>query len=76
MIGRNTVESVQAGILFGYVAQVEGMVARLRRELGTEAKVVATGGYARLIAAHTQAIQEVDDLLMLEGLRLIHELNR
>jgi type III pantothenate kinase len=76
VIGRNTVESVQAGILFGYVAQVEGMVARLRRELGAEAKVVATGGYARLIAAHTQAIQEVDDRLMLEGLRLIHELNR
>jgi type III pantothenate kinase len=76
VIGRNTVESVQAGILFGYVAQVEGMVARLRRELGDEAKVVATGGYARLIAAHTQAIQEVDDRLMLEGLRLIHELNR
>ena len=76
VIGRNTVESVQAGILFGYVAQVEGMVARLRRELGDEAKVIATGGYARLIAAHTQAIQEVDDRLMLEGLRLIHELNR
>jgi type III pantothenate kinase len=76
VIGRNTVESVQAGILFGYVAQVEGMVARLRRELGAEARVVATGGYARLIAAHTQAIQEVDDRLMLEGLRLIHELNR
>jgi type III pantothenate kinase len=75
VIGRNTVESVQAGIVFGYVAQVEGMVARLRKELGAEARVIATGGYARLIAELTPAIQEVDDRLMLEGLRQIHELN-
>ena len=75
MIGRNTVESVQAGIVYGYVAQVEGMVARLRKELGGQARVIATGGYARLIAGLTDAIQEVDDRLMLDGLRLIHELN-
>jgi len=75
VIGRNTVESVQAGIVYGYVAQVEGMVARLRKELGGQARVIATGGYARLIAGLTDAIQEVDDRLMLDGLRLIHELN-
>jgi type III pantothenate kinase len=75
VIGRNTVESVQAGIVYGYVAQVEGMVARLRQELGGQARVIATGGYAHLIAGLTGAIQEVDDRLMLEGLRLIHELN-
>lgn len=75
VIGRNTVESVQAGIVYGYVAQVEGMVARLRKELGPQARVIATGGYARLIAGLTSAIQEVDDRLMLEGLRLIYELN-
>ncbi|HYM49004.1 MAG TPA: type III pantothenate kinase [Candidatus Limnocylindrales bacterium] len=75
VIGRNTVESVQAGIVYGYVAQVEGMVARLRKELGQEARVIATGGFAHLIAGLTTAIQEVDDRLMLEGLRLVYQLN-
>jgi type III pantothenate kinase len=75
VIGRNTVESVQAGLVFGFTAQVEGMIARLRKELGSPARVIATGGYARLIAGLTPAIQEVDDRLMLEGLRLVYALN-
>jgi len=76
VIGRTTVESVQAGIIYGFVAQVEGMVARLRKELGDSARVIATGGLAGLIASETRVIEFVDDGLMLEGLRLIYELNQ
>ena len=75
VIGRTTVESMQAGIIFGFVAQVEGMVARMRKELGADARVIATGGHSTLIASQTSVIEVVDDRLMLEGLRLIYELN-
>lgn len=75
VIGRTTGESMQAGIIFGFTAQVEGMVARIRKELGQQARVIATGGFAALIAAETPVIELVDDRLMLEGLRLIYELN-
>src|SRR5438067_13477580 len=75
VIGRTTEESMQAGIIFGFTAQVEGMVARIRKELGASARVMATGGLAGLIAAETPVIELVDQRLMLEGLRLIHELN-
>ncbi len=76
VIGRTTAESMQAGIVFGFVAQVEGMVARMRKELGDRARVIATGGLAHVIAPETRVIERVDDGLMLEGLRLIYELNR
>ena len=76
VIGRTTAESMQAGIIFGFTAQVEGMVARIRKELGQDARVIATGGFSGLIAAQTTVIELVDDRLMLEGLRLIHEMNR
>ncbi len=75
VIGRTTGESLQAGIIYGFVAQVEGMVARLRRELGDDARVIATGGMASVIAPETTIIEEVDDGLMLDGLRLVYELN-
>jgi type III pantothenate kinase len=75
VIGRTTVESMQAGIIYGYTAQVEGMVARIQKELAEDARVIATGGYASLIAAQTKVIELVDQRLMLEGLRLIQELN-
>lgn len=75
VIGRTTAESMQAGIIFGYTAQVEGMVARIRKELGEQARVIATGGFAGLIAEQTPIIEAVDQRLMLEGLRLIYELN-
>jgi len=76
VIGRNTVQSMQSGILFGYVGLVEGMVARFRRELGPEMRVIATGGLAELIARETDVFQVVDPWLTLEGLRLIYEMNR
>jgi type III pantothenate kinase len=76
VIGRTTSESMQAGIIFGFTAQVEGMVARIRKELGENARVIATGGMSSLIAAETPVIEIVDDRLMLEGLRLIYNLNK
>lgn len=76
VIGRNTVHSMQAGVLFGCVGLVEGMVARFRRELGEGMQVIATGEPASLIAAETPVIQTVDPWLTLKGLRIIWELNR
>jgi type III pantothenate kinase len=76
VIGKNTVHSMQSGLLFGYVGLVEGIVARFRAELGPEMKVIATGGLASLVAAETAAIDAVDPWLTLEGLRLIWEMNR
>jgi type III pantothenate kinase len=75
-IGRNTVAAVQSGLIFGYVGLVEGMVARFKAELGGEAKVVATGGYAELLAPETSVIDVIDLNLTLTGLHLIFELNR
>jgi len=74
-IGTNTVDSMRSGILFGYVGLVEGMVARFRRELGPEMRVIATGGLAGVIAEETRVIEVVDIWLTLKGLRLIYEMN-
>ena len=75
-IGRNTVHAIQSGLLFGYVGLVEGMVARFRKELGPEMKVIGTGGLVDLIAAETDVIQIKAPWLTLDGLRLVWELNR
>lgn len=75
-IGTNTIDAMKSGIVFGYVAMVEGMVARIQRELGARTKVIATGGYAGLIAAETKVIDEVKPDLTLIGLRLIYQMNR
>ncbi len=74
-IGRNTVESMQAGLFFGYVGLIEGLVARFQRELGGGARVIGTGGLARHIAEDTNVIDVVDYDLVLTGLRLLHEMN-
>ena len=66
---------MQAGLVFGYVGLVNGLIGRLRSELGGQVRVVATGGRAEVIAPLTQQIDVVDPWLTLEGLRLIAELN-
>jgi type III pantothenate kinase len=75
VIGRNTVHSMQSGLLYGYVGLVEGIVARYKIELGAEMKVIATGGLADIIAPETSVIQIVAPWLTLDGLQLVWEMN-
>jgi type III pantothenate kinase len=75
-IGRNTVHAMQSGLVLGYVGLIEGLVTRIRAELGGNAKVIATGGLAPVMARETEVIDTVDQMLTLEGLRLIFELNQ
>lgn len=75
-IGKNTVASMQSGLIFGYVGLVEGIIRRIKRELGGKARVIATGGLAEIIARETPLVELSDPQLTLVGLRLIHELNR
>jgi type III pantothenate kinase len=75
-IGTSTIAAMQSGIIFGYVGLIEGIVARIQKELGEKAKVIATGGYASLIAKETKVFDEVNPALTLIGLRLIYEMNK
>ena len=74
-IGQNTAASLQSGLLLGHVGLVEGMVARFRKELGQEARVVATGGLAQVIAKETDVFDDINLDLTLTGLRIIYEMN-
>jgi type III pantothenate kinase len=76
VIGTNTVTAMQSGIFWGYVALIEGMVARIRAEFGAAMKVIATGGLAPLFAESTSVIESVDGDLTLRGLLLVHQCNR
>jgi type III pantothenate kinase len=77
LIGKSTVDAVRSGIVYGFAGQVDGIIGRLRAELGEDAPAIATGGLAHhLVPSFTESVSEVDDLLTLEGLRLIHEINR
>ncbi len=75
VIGADTISAMQAGIIYGYAGLVDGIVERMKKELSTDARVIATGGLAELIAPETRAIQEVRPQLTLEGLRLLYEIN-
>ena len=76
LIGKSTVDSIRSGIVYGFAAQVDGIVRRLRAELGATTAVIATGGLAGVLVPFVrETIDEVDDLLTLTGLRLIYELN-
>ena len=76
LIGKSTVDAIRSGVVYGFASAVDGIVARLRAELGPEVATIATGGLARVIVPHTVSIDRIDDLLTLEGLRLIRERNR
>jgi type III pantothenate kinase len=75
VIGKTTVAGLQSGLVYGFAGQVDGIVKRIRAEIGDTAPVVATGGLAELIAPHADTIDEVDPLLTLEGLRLVWDRN-
>jgi len=75
-IGPNTVAAMQSGIIFGYAGLIDGVVARIQEELGVKAMVVATGGYAGVIAKETKLIQKVNFNLGLIGIKVIHDLNK
>ena len=75
VIGRNIRQSLQSGLLYGYVGLVEGLISRFRAELGPDTKVIATGGLAEIIAGETAAIDILAPWLMLDGLRIVYQLN-
>ena len=75
VIGKNTIDAIRSGVVFGYAGAIDAILRRLYDELGERVPVVATGGLGRLVVPFTEEIDEVDDLLTLTGLRLIYELN-
>jgi len=76
VIGKTTVAGLQSGLVYGFAGQVDGIVGRVREELGAEARAVATGGLADLVAPHSRTIERVDPFLTLDGLQLVWHLNR
>jgi type III pantothenate kinase len=75
LIGKTTVDAIRSGIIFGFAGQVDAIVRRLRAELGEDTETIATGGMAHRIVPYTETIDEVDDLLTLNGLKLLHARN-
>ncbi|GAA4869845.1 type III pantothenate kinase [Paenibacillus vulneris] len=76
VVGRNTVASMQAGIIYGFAGQVDGIVGRIREEHNAQAKVIATGEMAELIASESRTIEKVNPLLTLQGLQMIYQRNQ
>jgi type III pantothenate kinase len=75
VIAKNTASSLQSGLVYGFAGQVDGIVERIRGELGVEAQTVATGGLADLIVPHAETLEQIDPFLTLEGIRLVWERN-
>src|SRR5580698_7478984 len=76
VIGTNTTGHLQSGLYYGYIGLVDGILERIFEELGTKPRVIATGGLARMVAADSRHIAEIDDMLTLDGLRILFERNR
>jgi type III pantothenate kinase len=76
VLGTNTVNSLQSGLYYGYLGLIDGILERLIAELGENVNIVATGGLAPLMGGGSKYIREIDDLLTLEGLRIIYERNQ
>ena len=76
LIGKGTVEAIRSGVVYGFASQVDGMITRLRAELGASTRAIATGGLAPAIVPFCETLDEIDDLLTLRGLRLIWERNQ
>jgi type III pantothenate kinase len=75
VIAKNTAASLQSGLVYGFAGQVDGIVERIRGELGVEAQTVATGGLADLIVPHARTLERIDPFLTLEGLRVVWDRN-
>ncbi len=76
VVGKNTVECIRGGIFYGFVGLVEGIIERMKKELRTSPRVIATGGYSEGMAEEIRAIEEVEEFLVLKGLRILYEVNR
>ena len=76
VITKDTVSAIQAGIMFGYAGLVDGIVNRMKAEVKTNPLVIATGGLANVIAPETKTIEKIEEMLTLDGLRIIYELNK
>ncbi|MGD0230292.1 MAG: type III pantothenate kinase [Syntrophorhabdales bacterium] len=76
IIGKNTVNAIQAGVVYGYISLVDGIVTRMKEAVGTNPFVIATGGLANLIYRESQCLDEVDDFLTLRGLKMLYEKNK
>jgi type III pantothenate kinase len=76
LIGKSTIEAIRSGVIYGFAAMVDGIVGRLLEEMGEETATIATGGLAHHIVPFTERIDEIDDLLTLEGLRILFERNQ
>jgi type III pantothenate kinase len=75
VIAKNTASSLQSGLVYGFAGQVDGIVERIREELGADAQTVATGGLADLIVPHAKTLETIDPFLTLEGVRLVWQRN-
>ena len=75
IVCHNTIQGMQAGIIYGYVGQIDAIVERIRAEIGKELRVIATGGFAKMIASESKTIEKVDHFLTLSGLRVLFERN-